>query len=228
MRKSSVMAARPPAHRVALYALSVVYIALCAAKVAASVPYAGVVLQNVAAALQLYGPIWYCDWHHKSLETLGLTSHLWRLELRDALMLGAGTLPAYGMGVHLYLTGFGHLAGAAPAAAFVGLHASFIPQLLWHLATQVLGVALPEEIFFRGFVLPSLHHRRQPAIVLAAGAFALAHWLFEWDAARLLTFFPGLIFGWQRTRRGSIVGCVALHAACNVFSEMCFAAYGLR
>ncbi|RYF02488.1 MAG: CPBP family intramembrane metalloprotease [Deltaproteobacteria bacterium] len=208
-------------------ALLIVYIALGLAKVAASVPYLGILLQNALALGQIYLPTYLCDRRNESLETIGLSSRAWQAEVRDAALWALCLLPPYALGVHLVLRHVPQLAPGVPPELVLGL--SWSPA--WRLArqgvVQLFGVALPEEVFFRGYLQPRLHAQRHVAVLLAAAAFALAHWLLEWQPARLLTFFPGLVFGWQRQRRGSVVGCVLLHAGCNVASEALWAAYGL-
>ena len=37
---------------------------------------------------------------------------------------------------------------------------------------------------------------------------------------RLAVFFPALVFGWMRSRSGSIAPGAVFHALCNVFSEI--------
>jgi hypothetical protein len=50
----------------------------------------------------------------------------------------------------------------------------------------------------------------------AAALFALGHLAGQPRPGALLTFFPGLAFGWLWARRGSLAGPVLLHAACNL------------
>jgi hypothetical protein len=92
--------------------------------------------------------------------------------------------------------------------------------------------ALPEEFFFRGFLqrhLDGLWPRRArvlgascgPGLPVAAALFALAHLAVQLRPQALLVFFPGLAFGWLYARRGSIIGPVILHAACNLSLLAC-------
>ncbi len=88
--------------------------------------------------------------------------------------------------------------------------------------------ALPEEIFFRGFVqtrlgtiLPPGRRRPLPLVpvtwasIAAAAAFAATHVVFEPHPARLLTFFPGLLFGALREESGDVAAPAVFHALCN-------------
>jgi hypothetical protein len=102
------------------------------------------------------------------------------------------------------------------------------------VAIHLLGVALPEELFYRGFLQPKLCQsfedielpggfRWNHGIALAAALFALAHFLGDYNPARLGPFIPALIFGLMRRRSGGIAGAVVLHAAFNIYGAMLFA-----
>jgi membrane protease YdiL (CAAX protease family) len=89
-------------------------------------------------------------------------------------------------------------------------------------------VALPEEIFFRGYFLTNcLKLLRVVAtshswvvefvgVGLSAGVFAVAHVVVLGSAAAALTFFPGLVFAWLFVRSGSLLPPALLHGAANV------------
>lgn len=113
-----------------------------------------------------------------------------------------------------------------------GLHA---PELTWKLAefcaVQLVVVALPEELFFRGFMLGLLERRFPPtrrvlgggvglALVLSALAFALIHLPKDGDPRALATFFPGLLFGWMRSATGSILAPTLVHAGSNILIRL--------
>jgi membrane protease YdiL (CAAX protease family) len=98
-------------------------------------------------------------------------------------------------------------------------------------AVQVIVVALPEELFFRGCLLELLERRFPPryrlagggiglALFLSALAFAVVHLPKDGDPRALATFFPGLLFGWMRSATGSIAPSVALHAASNIWVRL--------
>jgi uncharacterized protein len=96
---------------------------------------------------------------------------------------------------------------------------------------QLVVVALPEELFFRGCLLELLERALPPkrrilgggvgwALVITAAMFALVHLPREGDPRTLATFFPGLLFGWMRSATGSILAPVLAHAASNVFIRL--------
>jgi len=96
---------------------------------------------------------------------------------------------------------------------------------------QWLVVGLPEELFFRGFLLGKLEQRFPPArrflgggigiaLVLSAIAFALIHLPKDGDPRALATFFPGLLFGWMRSATGSILASTVTHGCSNILVRM--------
>jgi membrane protease YdiL (CAAX protease family) len=103
-------------------------------------------------------------------------------------------------------------------------------DLWWLLAAIVIHlglVALPEEHFFRGYLLPRLDQlcgrpRRLFGVpigwglVLSSLAFALLHPILIPGPHRLLVFFPALLFGWLRAKSGKLGAPILVHAASNI------------
>lgn len=137
-----------------------------------------------------------------------------------------------------------HLAPPHMCARYAGLAALHAPGLVvlephpavpatisaeWCLV-QWLVVGLPEELFFRGYLLSRLERRFPPrrrwlgggvgwALVLSALAFALIHLPKAGDPRALATFFPGLLFGWMRSATGSILASTVTHGAANILAR---------
>lgn len=94
--------------------------------------------------------------------------------------------------------------------------------------TQLLVVALPEELFYRGWMQTSWAASDPSRRIRVLGAdlgrgflatqalFALGH-LVRLQPWRLGTFFPGLLFGWLRARTGDLAAPVLVHALSNLF-----------
>jgi membrane protease YdiL (CAAX protease family) len=104
------------------------------------------------------------------------------------------------------------------------------------LLTQVLGIAMPEEMFYRGYAQTALDDASNwrfrvlgaelgAGILVGSAIFALGHLATTGNPARLSVFFPSLVFGWLRARTGGIGAAVAFHAACNIFSAFLTDAY---
>lgn len=115
--------------------------------------------------------------------------------------------------------------------------ASFSPrlpdELLAEVFVQIVLIGLPEEVFFRGYLQAQLDRvsdrrwtilgaRVGPGLPLAAALFALCHTL-SGDPARLVTFFPGLFYGWLRARTGNVWVPGLYHAASNVLMKVVLA-----
>jgi membrane protease YdiL (CAAX protease family) len=83
---------------------------------------------------------------------------------------------------------------------------------------QLIVVALPEEALFRGYFQTRLAALGGPRVRLLG--FALLHVLVGLQPARASVFFPGLLFGWLRARRGGIGAAVWFHALCNVLADL--------
>lgn len=97
------------------------------------------------------------------------------------------------------------------------------------LLTQVLGIAMPEEMFYRGYVQTALDDaspRRWrllgaelgAGLLLGSAIFAVGHVATTGQLGRLSVFFPSLVFGFLRARTGGIGAAVVFHAACNLLS----------
>jgi membrane protease YdiL (CAAX protease family) len=114
-------------------------------------------------------------------------------------------------------------------ARLAGIHVQFQPRLPPGLAVaaavQLLAVALPEELFYRGWMQTSWGRRGPsrrilraeigPGFLATQALFAAGH-LVTFQPLRLLTFFPGLLFGWLRARTGNVVAPAVVHALSNL------------
>lgn len=118
--------------------------------------------------------------------------------------------------------------GFSPAVA--SLHSDMLGQLL--------GIAFPEEAFYRGYLQTALDkawppERRifgaklGPGILVTSVLFAAGHYLTEPMPGRLAVFFPSLVFGYLRARTGGIGAGMAFHAMCNLFATFLGRSYGL-
>lgn len=97
--------------------------------------------------------------------------------------------------------------------------------------SQILVVALPEEVFFRGYLMSRLEerwpsrHRLWGAsvglpLLISSVLFGLGHFLVDFQPARLAVMVPALVFGWMRQRTGSLAPAAVFHALCNLFSDV--------
>jgi membrane protease YdiL (CAAX protease family) len=152
-------------------------------------------------------------------------SNLWG-DLRRAAVVALLTFPLFALSHHLWQEALGH-----PWRGF-----RVPPDLVSVWAKNTLLIALPEELFYRGFVETRLE-RVWPTtkmvwglplgrtVVLASALFALGHFLGEYNPARLGPFFPAFVFSALTRRSGSITGAVVYHGASNAFSHLLAAGY---
>ncbi len=154
----------------------------------------------------------------RDYDDYGLNLDAWRQwgNLRFHLLNIGGVFLPYVVG-HCLLARF-----------WFGQHFSFgwPDQLPWLLIDQLLGVALPEEFFFRGYLQSRLNRsfgrpfevlgaRCGLGLVVAAALFAACHVPLG-GPAQLIVFFPGLWYGWLRERTDSVVVPTVYHAVSNV------------
>ena len=96
------------------------------------------------------------------------------------------------------------------------------------VVSQFTHVALPEEVFFRGYVLSGLLLWSKTSlrsagpwsvyipVVLSSAVFALFHMAVQQSGFGLMTFFPGLILGMLFVKTQSLLIPVLFHATANV------------
>ncbi len=182
-------------------------------------------LQRRGERWQAYGFPWW-GWRDPR------TWHAWGRGFAVAAGVCAVVFPLFFLG----FLGYAHLLPflppglsrlLAPYALPVTPHFR-LPSRLGLLAlSQLLVVALPEELFYRGWMqttwaAASSRRVRVLGAMLGAGflstqvLFALGH-LVVLEVWRLGTFFPGLLFGWLRERTGDVAAPVFVHALSNLF-----------
>jgi len=109
--------------------------------------------------------------------------------------------------------------------------------LLWTFVAQLLLVAIPEEVFYRGYLQGRLdgllgRDRRLwgapfnwESAALCSALFALAHVATIPHPARLAVFFPSLLFGWMRRAYGDTLTPAVYHALCNLTAQALWGFY---
>lgn len=103
---------------------------------------------------------------------------------------------------------------------------------------HLIAVALPEEVFFRGYLQSALDERWPPTwrvlgadvglgLVVASAIFAIGHLATVHHPTRLAVFFPSLLFGWLRARTGGVGAATWVHAASNLLVVLLTSGYSL-
>lgn len=215
-----------------------------------TLPLVGHLGSALVSVLFLYVPLWLANRRGEDLADYGFRTEP---VARGVLIAGVAILvivPLFAAGFVAFYEGICRsptLAHLAPHqmcsryAGLAGLHAPHVAlfertppppgtlSLEWCMV-QWLVVGLPEELFFRGFLLAKLEQRFPPrrrilgggigwALVLSSLAFALIHLPKDGDPRALATFFPGLLFGWMRSATGSILASTITHGASNILAR---------
>jgi membrane protease YdiL (CAAX protease family) len=197
--------------------------------------YVATGLYTLAAIAQLYYPLWRLGKVTDDPEAaVGLRTERWGRDLKLGLLCCAIVFPFFVVGHHWFWTQGIELVRPGFGMRF---HFALPPDPFQLVLTHFIGVALPEEVFYRGFVQPRLRlaflQKRWTIfgadvgweIPLASAIFAVGHFAGEYDPLRLGPFFPGLVFGWLRARTGNVYAAIVFHALSNILSAFLFACY---
>jgi CAAX protease family protein len=202
----------------------------------------GANLAGVAAFLFIALPDARLRARHESWRTYGAPpwalreAPTWRAIGRGAwqgILVCAVVFPVFAAGFWAYSELLPHLPGAfarviAPYGNGPRLALRLPDRAPLLLLVQLLVVAVPEELFYRGWMQTSWARSAPGRRVTVLGArlgagflrtqalFALGH-LVVLEPWRVATFLPGLLFGWVRERTGGLVAPVVVHALSNVF-----------
>lgn len=106
--------------------------------------------------------------------------------------------------------------------------------VLLAVVTEVFAVALPEEVFHRGYLMSALEERWPArrrlwgaplgmAAVVSSAMFALGHLVGMADVGRLATFFPAMLFAWLWRRSNSLWAPTLVHAGSNLLMAILIA-----
>jgi membrane protease YdiL (CAAX protease family) len=176
----------------------------------------------------------------------------------NAVVILAITVP-WALGYHLYQTTLFHYAFSwgwglwdvgIPAITifdvdlFPGLTLGSVvwplnvPPLIMLIGYHVFFVAIPEEIFYRGYLQTRLDDTFRPkwnilgaklgwGWILTCFIFALGHSLVAFQWWHFAIFFPSLVFGWMRARTGGIIAGAMFHACSNIGVSILDNLYGV-
>lgn len=159
----------------------------------------------VAAALFLYSPV-------PRYRGRGIPAWAARADLRKSaatlLLLAAGGAAAFYLFVRLPLPpSLAPFRGAAPLNGPLAAH-------------LLILVALPEEVFFRGYLYDAFEEGGWEPVLPTALLFAVGHVAISPSAFRALTFFPGLFLGLGRKWSGNVYVPMLAHFLFNLYPSL--------
>jgi uncharacterized protein len=206
-----------------------------------TIPAVGHLGSALVSVLFLYAPMYFLARRDEDIYDYGFRLKPVKRGVITALVAIAIIFPLFALGyfafyeVACHSKLLAHLVPRNMCMHYNGLDGFHAPKLTWSFAefclVQMLVVALPEELFFRGFLLGLLEKRFPPkrrilgggiglALVLSSLAFALIHIPKDGDPRVLATFFPGLLFGWMRSATKSIMASTITHGASNILVRL--------
>jgi hypothetical protein len=169
---------------------------------------------SLAPAAWVYVPLLFLALRRRlSFDALGWTAGPWRSALRWLAVATASLLLPCAVALFAHRQASG--SSAPPVdAGLIALRA----------LEGLVVIALPEELFFRGYVHARLRAWAgscglKPALfatVAGAALFAMAHLAVEPGWLRAAVFFPGLAMGWLRERSGGLIAPVGFHWLANL------------
>ncbi len=188
-------------------------------------PYLGA----VAAVVFLYIPIILLFVEKKTPAFYGIRKKGAGKSIARALGAAGIIFPVYCIGFYLSMRYIYHLDIGFPGEAFL-----YEPHTLLFVVNLLLMVAIPEEVFYRGYIESELRQKDKRTIRLfgvRTGAsffivnmlFAAGHLVLVPDIARLAVFFPGLVMSWLREKDDNIAGSVVFHWLSDVLAFLLFA-----
>ncbi len=196
-----------------------------ASRLALSMPYLGV----IAAVVFLYIPIAFLFIKRQPPVFYGINKRGFGKSIVRALIAVIIIFPVYIAGFYVYMRYVYSLHLSFSIAIF--LHQ---PQALLIVLNMLFMVAIPEEVFYRGYLQSEMREcdkRKVNLFGVKAGVsflivnamFAVGHFIVLPDIGRLAVFFPGLVFSWLREKDDNIVGSIVFHWLADVLSFVLFA-----
>ncbi len=199
-----------------IYAVALLAI-FAANKLALFKPYLGVII----AVLFLYVPVIFLFIKKQQPAFYGISKKGLLKSIARALLLSFLIFPLYAIGFYIYMR---HFYGIKT------LSFSILPMhILIFALNDLLMVAIPEEVFYRGYLQSELRQCDKKKVnvfgarigfsfLMVNVLFAAGHLIVIQDISRLAMFFPGLVFSWLREKDDNISGAVLFHWLSNVLS----------
>ena len=184
-----------------------VFVAVVAAvRLSLSLPSAPVFSPSLlAAALFLYAPL--PRYWRRGFPAWARATDPGRSVAFFALLAGAGAISFF-------------LFVRLPLPPSISPYHGTFPLTAAMAAHHLLLVALPEEVFFRGYLYDAFEEAGREPVVPVALLFAIGHFAIAPSPFRLLTFFPGLLLGWGRKKSGNVYVPTAVHFLYNLFPSV--------
>lgn len=203
--------------------------------------------------LFMYAPVWLCDYRGVDSYDYPLAvpafrnteaySQAFKLTAMVAVIAVIPWVILYDYWQTSWLSGalellcdYGGLCGfRAPEAVFSWtLPGEPLKLIGYHL----FFVAIPEELFYRGYLQTRLDEVYKPkwrilgadlgwGWLITCVIFAFGHSIVQFQWWHFAIFFPSLVFGWMRARTGGILAGALFHAWANITAATLDTMYGV-
>lgn len=210
------------------------------------------VLRAAVPILFMYAPVWACrlrgadPWDYPMALPSFREAAPWLEAARWAVLLSAVVFVPFWVGYHFWqTTGVPWLQDLLGVWFYPHMYPR-LPELAWTwpqyplrlVFTHLFFVAIPEEMFYRGYVqtrLDELYPPRWrvfgtlvgPGLLLTCVLFAFGHSIVIWQWWHVFIVVPSLAFGWLRARTGGILAGALFHAWCNITVTTLDTLYGI-
>jgi hypothetical protein len=183
--------------------------------------------------LFMYVPDWWCtrrgldpDTYHLGLP--GLRDPAWGRALKlNAVFIGIVAGP-FLLGYHLWQT----------AVMGFGYQGTWPSQPLMLMGYHLFFVAIPEEMYYRGFMQTRMDQvwtprwrilgaTLGPGWLVTCVLFAFGHSIVQVQWWHVAIIFPSLAFGWMRARTDDVIAGALFHAVCNIAVGFLDTLYGI-
>ncbi len=177
----------------------------------------GEIFGSLPAFFMLFIPLFILQKENRDIDEIGFILKGSLHSLKRAIVLFLITVPLFGIGFHIWqLLLFDR--------QFV---LRFPHNTLYLIFVHIFGVALPEELFFRGYLHDRLKRLIPPTkmlfgvkvglyMLVVAIIFSVGHIFTDPRPVRLGVIFPSVLFSWMREKDGTIAGCTLYHGLSNV------------
>ncbi|TVQ90538.1 MAG: CPBP family intramembrane metalloprotease [Deltaproteobacteria bacterium] len=193
-----------------------------------------------APILFLYAPVLMCrlrgvdSWSYPLAIPPLRDGRFWLRTLGLFGVVVLATTAPFILGYHAW-----HLYVLGSVAPTVELPVAFPSNLLLLMGYHLFFVAIPEEIFYRGYLQTRIDEAFSPrmkllgatvgpGLILATILFAFGHSIVVFRPWHVAIIFPGLLFAWMRARTGEVMAGAFFHAWCNVMVTTLDVMYGLQ
>lgn len=171
------------------------------------------------AAILVYVPIIHASWRHEPVDYIDRSRRQFWQSLQWFFIAVVLVMPPFFVANHFWqhwVMKQVYIPNAMPPLGAV-------------LLDQLFLVALPEEIFFRGWLQNRCNRLLKRSwnilgvrigwgLPLTALIFAASHSVIHYQWWHFSIFFPALLFGWLRERTNSVIAPTLFHALSNITS----------